>query len=313
MREERHGRLLPVAAMGITCLLWGTMVPFTAELFDTVDPLFFSVLRYPMGAAALLFLVVSTERRLVHAGPLPVGRVLLLGGIGTAGWATFYAAGVYLSDAITAAAVLATGPVVAAVWTRFLTGERLRLQLVGGIALAVIGGVLVAVGRPESARAAGIKGGEILLVAALCCWSWYSIKAQQWLASAGVSQVRLTFWTIAAGCLWVWLIYLLAWAAGFAAAPAPLESTTAWAMLVWIGIGGTGVAAWFWNYGASRLGVTVATININLVPVLAVLTSTLLGHRPTVLQLVGGVTVLAGVLWVQLGGTSGRAAQHRAR
>ncbi|MCK6454215.1 MAG: DMT family transporter [Alphaproteobacteria bacterium] len=305
MREGRHG-ILPVAAMAATCLMWGTMVPFTAELFETVDPLFFSVLRYPMGAGALLFLVLATERRLLHPARLPVGRVLALGGVGTAGWATFYAAGIYLSDAITAAAVLATGPVVAAVWTRFLTSERLQARLVGGVALAVLGGVLVALGKPGPARAAGIQGGEVFLVAALCCWSWYSIKAQQWLAPLGVSQVRLTYWTLAAGCLWVWLVYLLAWALGLAAPPAPLESTTAWAMLVWIGLGGTGVAAWFWNYGASRLGVTVATININLVPLIAVLTSTALGHSPTAAQLAGGAIVIAGVLWVQLGGRKGR-------
>lgn len=304
MREGRHGAL-PVAAMAATCLMWGTMVPFTSVLFDSVDPLFFSVLRYPLGAGALLFLVLLTERRFVHPAPLPLGPVLALGGAGTAGWATFYAIGVYFSDAITAASVLAAGPVVAALVSRFMTAERLNPRLVGGLALAVGGGVLVALGKPGSARAGGMHGGELALVAALVCWSWYSIKAQQWLAPLGVSQVRLTYWTLAAGCLWVWLIYVAAWALGLAAAPQPMPSATAWAMMGWIGVGGSGVAAWFWNYGASRLGVTVATINVNLVPVIAVLSSAALGIRPTLPQLVGGAIVIAGVLWVQLGGKRG--------
>lgn len=300
MSEGRHG-ILPVAAMAVTCLLWGTMVPFTGELFAHLDPLSFSALRYPMGVAALAVLVLVTERRFFHPAPLPLGRVLALGGFGMQGWATLYALGVYLSDAITAAAVLATGPVVAALVGRAMTGERMRPRIMLGVALAVAGGVMVALGKPGTGSAAGFRGGEVILVIALACWTWYSIKAQQWLAPLGLSQVRLTLWTLSGGCFWVWVIYLLGWAAGIAPALRPLDSAAAWAMMVWIGFGGTGLAIWFWNYGASRLGVTIATVNLNVVPVIAVLTSMVLGHYPTLAQVIGGAVVIAGVLWVQLG------------
>ncbi|MCC7046981.1 MAG: EamA family transporter [Alphaproteobacteria bacterium] len=296
--EGRHG-VLPVAAMGVTCLLWGTMVPFTAELFASVDPLFYSALRYLMGMGAMGFLVLMTERRFLQRARLPVLRVLALGGVGMAGWATLFALGIYFSDAITAAAVLASGPIVAALMGRAMTGEKLRLQVMLGIALAVAGGVLVAIGKPVDGAAAGFRGGEVILLVALCCWTWYSIKAQQWLAPLGLTQVRLTLWTISGGCVWLWAIYLAAWALGIAPTPRPFGAAAAWAMMVWVGFGGTGIAIWFWNYGASRLGTTIATVNLNLVPVIAVLTSTLLGHYPTMPQLAGGAVVIAGVLWVQ--------------
>ncbi len=301
MREGRHG-LLPMAAMGVTCLLWGTMVPLTAELFVAMDPLFFSAMRYPMGIASLVLLVLATERRFIHPAPLPVGRVLALGGFGMAGWATLYAIGIYLTDAITAAAVLATGPVVAALVGRVMTGEKLQARVMLGIALAVAGGIVVALGRDGAGGFGGMRGGEIILVIALGCWTWYSTKAQVWLAPLGLSQVRLTLWTISGGCFWLVLIYLAAWAMGWAAPPAAPVGPKEWAMLLWIGFGGTGLAIWFWNYGASRLGTTIATVNINLVPVIAVLTAMLLGHMPTLLQVVGGALVLAGVAWVQFGG-----------
>jgi len=301
MRDGRHG-ILPVAAMGVTCLLWGTMVPFTAELFNGMEPLFFSAIRYPMGVGALVFLVLLTERRLFHRARMPLGRVLALGGFGMAGWATLYALGIYLTDAITAAAVLATGPVVAALVGRLMTGERLAPRVMLGIALAVTGGIVVALGRSGGGRAAGFQGGEIVLVIALGCWTWYSTKAQQWLVPLGLTQVRLTLWTLSGGCFWVILIYLAAWAAGLASAPTPPVDTWEWAMLVWIGFGGTGLAIWFWNYGASRLGTTIATVNINLVPVIAVATAMALGHVPSLAQVAGGLLVIAGVLWVQFGG-----------
>ncbi|MCC6467017.1 MAG: EamA family transporter [Alphaproteobacteria bacterium] len=298
MSEGRHG-ILPVAAMGVTCLLWGTMVPFTAELFATLHPLFFSALRYLMGVGAMGFLVLMTERRFLQPARLPILRVLALGGVGMAGWATLFALGIYLSDAITAAAVLAAGPIVAALMGRAMTGERMQLHVMLGVALAVAGGVLVAMGKPATGAASGFRGGEVILVIALCCWTWYSIKAQQWLAPLGLTQVRLTLWTISGGCLWLWAVYFASWALGIAPMPAPLDGAAAWAMMVWVGFGGTGIAIWFWNYGASRLGTTIATVNLNLVPVIAVLTSMALGHYPTMAQLAGGAVVIAGVLWVQ--------------
>jgi len=300
MSDGRHG-FLPMAAMAVTCLLWGTMVPFTAELFATMDPFFFSALRYPLGVGAMCLLVLLTERRFFHAAPLPLGRVLLLGGAGMAGWATLYAVGIYLTDAITAAAVLATGPVVAALVSRVLIGEKLQARVMFGIALAVCGGITVALGR-DGGGTAGFGAGALILVVALGCWTWYSTQAQRWLAPLGLSQVRLTLWTLSGACFWVEAIYLVAWALGFAAPPTPPAGPTEWAMLIWIGFGGTGLAIWFWNYGASRLGTTIATVNINLVPVIAVCTAMLLGHMPTLLQVLGGLLVIAGVLWVQFGG-----------
>jgi len=299
MSDRRHG-FLPMAAMGVTCLLWGTMVPLTAELFVAMDPLFFSALRYPMGVTSLLFLALATERRVFHPARMPVPKVLALGGFGMAAWATLYALGIYLTDAITAAAVLATGPVVAALVGRFMTGERLQPSVMAGIALAVTGGIVVALGR--GGGLGSFKGGEVILVVALACWTWYSTKAQHWLAPLGLSQVRLTLWTLSGGCFWVILIYLAAWALGLAAPPHGPKGSAEWAMLLWIGFGGTGLAIWFWNYGASRLGTTIATVNINLVPVIAVITAMLLGHMPTMLQVVGGALVIAGVAWVQFGG-----------
>lgn len=299
MNDGRHG-FLPMAAMAVTCLLWGTMVPFTAELFATMNPLFFSALRYPLGVGAMCLLVLLVERRLFHPAPVPVLKVLALGGFGMAGWGTLYVIGVYLTDAITASAVLATGPVVAALVGRVLTGEKLQPRVMVGIALAVAGGITVALGRDGGAG--GFKGGEIVLVIALACWAWYSTQAQRWLAPLGLSQVRLTLWTLSSALLWVEAIYFAAWGLGLAPPPAGPTGAVEWAMMIWIGFGATGLAIWFWNYGASRLGTTIATVNINLVPVIAVATAMALGRMPTLLQVIGGCLVIAGVLWVQFGG-----------
>ena len=55
-----------------------------------------------------------------------------------------------------------------------------------------------------------------------------------------------------------------------------------------------------WNYGVRQLGVVVASLFLNFVPVFTILITTLQGRPPTTSQLLGGALVLAGVLQSQL-------------
>jgi drug/metabolite transporter (DMT)-like permease len=55
-----------------------------------------------------------------------------------------------------------------------------------------------------------------------------------------------------------------------------------------------------WNYGVRQLGVVVASLFLNFVPAFTILITTLQGRPPTLMQLLGGALVLAGVLQAQL-------------
>jgi drug/metabolite transporter (DMT)-like permease len=70
--------------------------------------------------------------------------------------------------------------------------------------------------------------------------------------------------------------------------------------MLWIGVLSTALAIPIWNAGVSVLGVGVASLFANLTPVLAVAMSVALGAEPTLGQLIGGLVVIAGVIWVQV-------------
>ena len=55
-----------------------------------------------------------------------------------------------------------------------------------------------------------------------------------------------------------------------------------------------------WHFGVSRIGITAASIYSNLVPVVVVSIAIAAGRYPTVMHLVGGALVIAGVLFAQL-------------
>ena len=61
----------------------------------------------------------------------------------------------------------------------------------------------------------------------------------------------------------------------------------------------SGAGSYAWNIGASRLGVAVASLWVNLVPFCAVLWSMAYGFMPNLYQLTGGLVALSGVVYMQ--------------
>ena len=71
-------------------------------------------------------------------------------------------------------------------------------------------------------------------------------------------------------------------------------------VLVFISLTGVALAIVLWNFAASTIGVPLAALYLNLQPFVAALTAAALGQPPSIMQIVGGFIVLAGVLYVQL-------------
>jgi drug/metabolite transporter (DMT)-like permease len=283
----------------VTAFLWGTMVAFTGDLLHVYDPFVIATVRYVIAAPTLLLLAGWLERGNVAAAPVPIGRVLVLGGVGMTGFATCYTYGIRWSDPITAAAILALNPVVSVLMQWLLDGIRTSLRLMPGIALATIGAVMVGIGRPNAAPG-DLHGGELLLVAGAVMWAWYSLRAQTWLAGTGMSQLRLSAATTAAGAFWLVVVLGISVGLGDTRLPTEAPSPIAAGQLLWLGVLSTAAAIAIWNAGVAALGVGVASLFANLSPVFAVGMSMALGVQPSLAQIVGGVVVIAGVGWVQL-------------
>ncbi|HWA42967.1 MAG TPA: DMT family transporter [Hypericibacter adhaerens] len=296
-------RLLAGLGLLVTSLCWGSMVPGTASLLASVDPFFLAACRYLIAVPALALTLLLTERRRAWPSYLPWGHILLLGAIGMGGWATCLTLGVYFSDPITVTAISAAGPVVSAVLARSFDHRPLTRAAYIGMVLAVIGGLIVALFKPGQVLALGFRGGEFIIIAGMSLWTLYSIKAQQWLSPLGLSQLRVTLLTAGAAAIGLWVIFVIALLLGFADAPTEMPSLRVLAELLWLGIGPTALGVVFWNMGVARLGVAISALYTNLSPVISVLLAVLfLGAETTGLQILGGLVVLAGVIWMQLYG-----------
>lgn len=295
-----RGEIAASAGLLFTAIAWGTMVPVTAVLLQDLPPFVIAAGRYSLAAVVLAVLVAARERAPVLSSGLPWGRILLLGGGGIGSFATCYTFGIGYSGPIAAAAILAVQPVAAALMEWVATRRPIGGRMLVAVALAVLGGLLVAFGGKD-AQAPAAHGGEVLLVVALFSWTWYSMKAQAWLAPLGIGQLRITLVSSGAAGLVLWLVYAVT--AGLGLQPLPAVPALAHlGMLLWLAIGPTAIAIFTWNYGTGRLGITTASLFLNLSPVFAALLGMALGAEPSRAELAGGAIAIAGVLLLQLGG-----------
>lgn len=291
----RREALISNGALGVMICLWGSSFPVIEELVKTWDVLSATAGRQIVATAMLLTLIAIRERRFPLRASLPWRRLFLLGGFGLALSSVLMTTSIYTGGAVSTAMMSAASPIVAALTARLIFGLPLYRGIVIGTILAVLGGLVIVI--MGSGGGVEFHGGEALVVVATVTWTWYSQAAQRWLA--GYSQLHIIGLTVMTGSV-VLVAFALALDAGglyelrFDLAPRSL------ALVVYLGVAPIGIGGWLWHFGVSRLGVTVASIYHNFIPVSAVLVATVMfGAVPTIYHLIGGLIILTGVIYAQ--------------
>jgi len=294
------GRWAGTAGLLLLAVLWGTMVPSITHLLKTWDPLFLAALRYLGGGPVLLpVLWLMTRGSPQISRPVAFWRVALLGAVGIGGYAGLYTLGVAHSNAVTAAILSAASPAVATVTDRVIFGRKLDRRMLPGLILAICGCVFATVDFNRAGNPFDLRGGELLMLAAFTCWSWYSTAAQRWLE--GWSQLRISCVTMTAGGITLSIVYLIVAALGGAVFPPPApQAAEDWLVLLWLILALVSFGVVLWNFGVKRNGVVTASLYLNLTPIVAILILTLGGTAPNLQQVIGGGMVILGILWAEL-------------
>ena len=293
------GRWAGTAGLLLLAVLWGTMVPTISHLLQTWDPLFLAALRYLGGGPALLPILLLMGRSAGRTKPVAAWRVLLLGTVGIGGYAGLYTLGVAHANAVTAAILSAASPAVATITDRVIFGRRLDRRMLPGLALAILGCVVATVDFSRSGNPFDLRGGELLMLAAFTCWSWYSTAAQRWLE--GWSQLRISCITMTVGGVALTILYLLVAMLGGVPFPPPVPTSGIDVLvLLWLVLALVSFGVLLWNFGVKRSGVVTASLYLNLTPIVAILILSLGGTTPNVQQVIGGAMVILGILWAEL-------------
>jgi drug/metabolite transporter (DMT)-like permease len=295
---QARRRLLANLALVATATFWGTHIPASWFVLARHTPFEVIVGRYVL-AVPLLVLLLAIETRTTDARPepKPLARLCLLGGVGILGFAVSYTIGLAIAGQVQGSLISAASPVVGVLVAWALKGARPDGPLQLALALALVGAV-VGIAGSRDLSGVGVPGiGEALMILGNVMWSWYSLAAQDWLR--GWSQIRVATWSIAMAALTAFALVASLVALDFARMP-PLPEATDLLVLIYLVIGPTVLGLLGWNFGVRVLGLSVASLYLNLVPVTAVLTAVALGDVPNLWQLAGGLLIIAGIAQAQI-------------
>ena len=283
----------------LACLFWGMNIPLTATLFKTFDPFALGFIRVGMAALILAIAVGLTLGASRFSSPIPIWRILVMGFFASSFFA-MYNIGLRYTNTITAAAIIAGSPVYGAVVSRWMAGVRLEKGFWGAALLTIIGAGIAIYGRADvSGQSVHLQGGEMLIVLGIACWTIYSMLSQRWF-SPQTPQLQRTYLGLSAATPWLVLWWLVARVVGFSGPINLHPDATAIAYLLITAVFATALGGVMWNKGVARLGINAGMMWQNTVPVFAVLISLIFfGVMPLPEQVLGGVIVLAGVLYMQ--------------
>jgi drug/metabolite transporter (DMT)-like permease len=291
-------REIVLANVGLTLMVgfWGAFFPVLERLLASWDAYSVTLARQILGTAVLSLAVAMESRRVPLPRVATWRPILILGGIGVTLGSLLTSVGVLYSSGLSSAIISTTNPIGSALTAAALDREPLARGIVFGTILSVAGGLISVLGG-QSIEGTHFHGGEILIVIANVCWTWMSMAAQRWLR--GYSQLQISAFTVGAGALWLLLVLPAVAASGVVALRIDLGPASL-AMLAFAGTLPIALGSFLWHYAVSRIGVVVASMYNNLLPVAAVAVTVVMGGRFTLWQLGGAAVILVGVLTAQI-------------
>jgi drug/metabolite transporter (DMT)-like permease len=275
---------LPVAAGGVTLLMWASAFVVIRHVAHDVSPGAIGAGR--LVVAALVVLPLVLRRGWVR----PTRREWALLALGGVGWFGVYNltlnAGERHVDAGTAAMIIQIGPVIVALLAVPLFGERLHAWLVAGMAVGFAGVAVIARGSTTDADAS-LLGVLLVLVAA----AMYAVGVlTQKVLLRRIPSVQVVFVSFVMGA-----VTCLPFSGDLPSIVAGGGAELWW--IVYLGVLPTAVAFTTWAYALTHTDAGALSLTTFLVPGIATLIAWLtIDEVPPSLTFVGGALAIAGVL-----------------
>ena len=271
-------------------MLWSLGIIVAKGVYESVNPIGFSFLRWVVAALLLTPVLVPQLRSQWRFMQSRLWHLLLLG-LFMAGGSTMLMLAVQHTTATNAALFSASQPIVTVfmAWV-FLRDKPSRIQILG--MLAALGGIFAMATRLdlEVLQSLTFNPGDLLVLLAVLFYSLYSINLHRWLS--GVRPFLMMLVTIYAGILillpfYTWELLVVG---QFEMTPEVL-----WAIF-FMAVIPTIVATTMWNISVGRVGAKQASIFLNLLPLFGIgLAVSFLGETLHHYHVVGALLICTGI------------------
>jgi drug/metabolite transporter (DMT)-like permease len=272
--------------VGATAFWAGNYVVGEAVVRE-IDPLSLTLLRWAIAVVPLLVLAHLIERpdwlAAIRRWPL----MLVLSLLGMAAFPLALYEALRHTTAVNASLITAVNPALITLVAVLVLREVLGWRGWSGIALSLVGVVIVILaGSAATLAEVEVNLGDLLVLVSIAVWTAYTILGRRLhgvppitatAIQAAMAVVALAPFTLANGIT------------------VPTEPASVWA-LVYIGIFPSVGAYLLWNLALRTVPASSAGVFLNLMTVFVVVAGLLLGTPIGILQVLGGLLVLGGVI-----------------
>lgn len=273
-------------------LIWGANYSVVKVAFAEIPELGFNTVR--LLVASIIFLSALGLRRAARPARRDLVHLFLLSIVGQFCYQLLWMGGIARTSVANCSLILGCAPVAVAVAASVAGHERVPRVHWAGALLSVLGVYLV-VGRGAAVSQESMTG-DLLSIAAVCCWAVYTVGSRALLVRLSpltVTGYSMAFGTLLYAPLGVPDIIRLDWTQ---------LSVGAWLALAFSSIFSLALAYLIWYTAVQKIGNMRTAIYSNMVPVVAMAIAAIwLGERFTPAKLAGAAAILGGVGLTRLG------------
>lgn len=286
-------KLTAILLVILSTLFWGINFHAGKYVVGYISPLDGAAIRFSLASVVILVML------LVKESPMSIWiaikqqwkAYIILGIIGVTGFNGLFFWGLKYTTAVNGALIMATNPLVTVLISAFILKDTIRINQYIGMCLSLVGVIMVVTqGKWVMLRHFHIALGDWIIMGANVCFALYGVLCRRYLKES--KPLITTAMTMIIGALTLLLCASLS--------PSPSawlhQSWEVYAALLHMALFGTVLAYLFWNSGIIYLGINQTVIFFNLVPVFTVLIAMMLGQPILLIQILGGILVLMGVL-----------------
>lgn len=277
----------------LAAILWGANFNLAKPVLAEMSPYLAGASRYTI-AAMVMILIGRFSQAVI---PLREWKAYLtLGIVGVFGFNLFFFLGMAHSSAINGALIMALNPLLTAILSYFILGERPKLAQLLAFPVGIAGVAIVVLGAGAEWT---IATGDLYIMIASLNWAVYNVLVKKMMPKQ-VSGIASTAGIMTVGAL------ALSLAAACNGSPLVMPTAHAGLALLIMALGGGVLAYLFWNASIKHLGPAKAAIFMNLIPVTTMVIAAFEHVPPTQGQLFGAVLVISAVSFSALSGAKAR-------
>lgn len=257
-------RLIAVA------LFWGASFNAGELAIRAMPPLTVTAWRFLMAAALMLLLLLVKERPSWSTLRSSIWVYILLGVVGVFVTNALQFTALKYTPPLHPALIMATNPIVTAFLAVPLLKEKIRMRQIVGM-LCSIAGVLMVITNGAFWQFTSISLGDVIALGANITWALYGVLGRKLLTNSTPLATSAITMAIAAICF-----------LPFLNSPSPgIPQTTlaaAWICIFFMGTFGAVLTFLWWNQGIQKVGANRTSVFFNLVPVVTLMISVLMGQ-----------------------------------